>query len=1320
MKEIEIAKWLNAGSKSKVNQVAGRTRTYTGVALEDSVDGKVHVDLGGDVVSAEGEQGIEVPCGPQVKEGDRVVITTVNGSPYVSSVDGWGDYVGGQAAFSSAYIGELTAQDITADTISATTGYIDDLTANNITTEKISATTGYIDDLTASNITTEDIIADHASIEDLDANYAHISNGVIDNATIGYADVNQLDANYAKINLENVNNSWITNGVIKNAAITDAQIIGVSANKLTAGTIDASKINVTNLNTDNLQVKKINGQPVLGGYLAVDSSASGYDQSDPSALGWYEIVNGNYVLSSDTTPNSNKAYYIHTASVALYDQTYINSMESDLNDRIDGAIETWTGSAVPTLNNYPASSWTTDDAKSSHVGDIYYVINASQSADGYCYRFAYDSTSDEFVWVLIKDSDVTAALSRLVTAEGKITGLETFETETSLWIDETDEGLTSIRTRTTNLETAVGNKVDTSTFNTLSNTVDSNTASITALSHTVDGYEDSQGVIHEGLVNTVNTVSQTATSNSSTISQLTTTLGTNSDGTTKTGDVVQRTTAVEQDLAGYKTTVSNTYATNARVSQAETSIAQTATDVTTIINSMTTDSKNLIVYFPDPSSKVDKLYNDKMKTSGGVVRWGQLYAVDGSSSAWAGAAPYVRNYASGATEAASRYFMLCPIQKNIFRPGDTIKIEGRIYNRGTAVNDSKITIWFYSTFDQAAGTSTNAGSYSTNWISLAQNTATDFDRVINIPSDADFSNKYYYVIGIDLMDKRRAELLSTSIAVRINNYDNVFTMVRQYGDGVLVCKNSNTVGALINANGSFDVVNVTWSNGVPTAGTVISSYGSNSIIIGKSDGYNARLDATDLRFRYGSTGLATYGNSSIVLGKTDGYNARLDGTDLRFRNGTTVLATYSDSAITLGQTSGQHISMSSNEIGLYDTAAKKRVKITAANGLDMYASNGTTNIANFSSTIRLGQSSKYYTKVSDANIEFIDGSTSETMMNMATVVNSWDPPTSNVTALTRSVRNTLNLNSKKSLRVYGAYDTWTTKSSSGTTSSTQTYGGLENSSNHGYYIDDSGNLWARTKLSVQDNAVPTGTYKYLDSGAIFSVYDDVTQVFAASSSQSFVRGNFKIINTANVYRSSHTAPTSTVAGSALVFYEKDSTSNRVGYIRCEETTSKGIELVLTPATQGPSSEVGNTLKLGVNTDGSRYVTVNDAAAWRSGIGAAAASAITKSRITDVNDAIDSYTSANKADVSVDIYKVGNLMMSMRISFKLNVDIPSGTDRTILTLKSGFRPRANMYLNANITSTFNTWVTNGGVLHVKPTAAISSGTTLFFTGTWVLY
>jgi len=361
------------------------------------------------------------------------------------------------AEIAAATIHIAQIDDLAANYAHVTNGVIDTATIGHASVNGLSANYAHL-----SNGVIDNATIGYADVNGLSANYAHITDGVIDTAKIGYADINGLSANYAQINLANVNNSWITNGTIKNAAISDAQIIGVSANKLTAGTIDASQINVSNLRADSLIVNKINGQPILGGYVAVDSTASGYASKNPKTQGWYEIQNGSMVATNDTTVNASKAYYTTSTSVALYDQTYIDGLETTLNNRIDGAIETFTGTVVPTLTNYPYTDWydtTTSpvtDNRAEHVGDIYYVVNEQSQQDGYCYRFTYDNTTSSYSWVLIKDSDVTAALS-------DITDLQTFQSDTTSWMNETDEGLTTIRQNHTSLSGVVDKAVKAST-----------------------------------------------------------------------------------------------------------------------------------------------------------------------------------------------------------------------------------------------------------------------------------------------------------------------------------------------------------------------------------------------------------------------------------------------------------------------------------------------------------------------------------------------------------------------------------------------------------------------------------------------------------------------------------------------------------------------------------------------------------------------------------------------------------------------------------------------------------------------------------------
>ena len=78
----------------------------------------------------------------------------------------------------------------------------------------------------------------------------------------------------------------------------------------------------------------------------------------------------------------------------------------------------------------------------------------------------------------------------------------------------------------------------------------------------------------------------------------------------------------------------------------------------------------------------------------------------------------------------------------------------------------------------------------------------------------------------------------TSLTATISRTDALETMVHEYSGGVLVSKikNGATVnGALVNADGSFDVVNVTWNSGTPTVGKKLMRLAKNSIEFNNPD-----------------------------------------------------------------------------------------------------------------------------------------------------------------------------------------------------------------------------------------------------------------------------------------------------------------------------------------------------------------------------------------------------------------------------------------------------------------------------------------------------
>lgn len=110
--------------------------------------------------------------------------------------------------------------------------------------------------------------------------------------------------------------------------------------------------------------------------------------------------------NSADTANSDLTAYITANAKTL----------EDMQGQIDGSIQTYFNPEPPTTGNEPASKWTSDTTKATHLGDLYY-----DTITGYCYRWqVYDQG---YSWQRITDVDVTKALADAAkaqdTADGK-------------------------------------------------------------------------------------------------------------------------------------------------------------------------------------------------------------------------------------------------------------------------------------------------------------------------------------------------------------------------------------------------------------------------------------------------------------------------------------------------------------------------------------------------------------------------------------------------------------------------------------------------------------------------------------------------------------------------------------------------------------------------------------------------------------------------------------------------------------------------------------------------------------------------------------
>ena len=122
-----------------------------------------------------------------------------------------------------------------------------------------------------------------------------------------------------------------------------------------------------------------------------------------------DIITGRVVINADSVQIKGKDIDIIAKEKA---ETEVNNFISNtyttdinnLQSQIDGQIETFFYDYEPTLQNIPASGWTTNEERKKHEGDLFYW-----KSKGYAYRFMQDGAT--WKWQLVQDTDITLALA---------------------------------------------------------------------------------------------------------------------------------------------------------------------------------------------------------------------------------------------------------------------------------------------------------------------------------------------------------------------------------------------------------------------------------------------------------------------------------------------------------------------------------------------------------------------------------------------------------------------------------------------------------------------------------------------------------------------------------------------------------------------------------------------------------------------------------------------------------------------------------------------------------------------------------------------
>lgn len=115
-----------------------------------------------------------------------------------------------------------------------------------------------------------------------------------------------------------------------------------------------------------------------------------------------------------------------TSQIAKGDGTYVAISEylNQLQNQIDGSIQTWYEEDAPSLDNYPANAWVTVAEKNNHIGDLYY-----DKLTGKGYRFMLDN--GVYVWTQLTDEEFTAALAAIAQLQSDVSDLSYLKVATN-------------------------------------------------------------------------------------------------------------------------------------------------------------------------------------------------------------------------------------------------------------------------------------------------------------------------------------------------------------------------------------------------------------------------------------------------------------------------------------------------------------------------------------------------------------------------------------------------------------------------------------------------------------------------------------------------------------------------------------------------------------------------------------------------------------------------------------------------------------------------------------------------------------------------
>lgn len=163
-----------------------------------------------------------------------------------------------------------------------------------------------------------------------------------------------------------------------------------------------------------LYAEGINADYINAGTLIVrDKSGNAIFEADMDTKSVY--LDGSVQIGGGKSLNQTFANYLQESKdysdgkLSDYAETVTGSL-GELQDQIDGQIETFYYDYEPTLQNKPASDWTSAAERKKHIGDLFF-----NKTTGYAYRFMQDGAT--WGWTLVQDTDITKAMKAAENAQ---------------------------------------------------------------------------------------------------------------------------------------------------------------------------------------------------------------------------------------------------------------------------------------------------------------------------------------------------------------------------------------------------------------------------------------------------------------------------------------------------------------------------------------------------------------------------------------------------------------------------------------------------------------------------------------------------------------------------------------------------------------------------------------------------------------------------------------------------------------------------------------------------------------------------------------